>query len=155
MLHEYGKPLRSLTQIKPTSHIGLKWRIGNKLKLSILGMCHSMQHFKRFFKFGFSNQELSQEFQLDNFGECLNRAKIAKIVRLENNNISTLNSILKGITSRLCKYGVLESRNPRTASLFYVGVPTRTEWCVDPCSKGEVRFIIDRLDTVYNHEISC
>ena len=46
---------------------------------------------------GFSNQELSQEFQLDNFGECLNRAKIAKIVRLENNNISTLNSILKGM----------------------------------------------------------
>ena len=48
-------------------------------------------------KIVFSNQELSQEFQLDNFGECLNRAKIAKIVRLENNNISTLNSILKGM----------------------------------------------------------
>ena len=46
---------------------------------------------------GFSNQELSQEFQIDNFGDCLNRAKIAKIVRLENNNISTLNSILKGM----------------------------------------------------------
>ena len=22
-------------------------------------------------------------------------------------------------------------------------------------SRGEIRFIIDRLDTVYNHEISC
>merc|ERR1712131_578039 len=27
----------------------------------------------------FCNQELSQEFQIDNFGDCLNRAKIAKL----------------------------------------------------------------------------
>ena len=129
MLHEYGKPLKSLTQIKLTSHIELKWRIGNKLKLSILGMSHTIfRHTQVNFaasNVGFSNQELSQEFQLDNFGECLNRAKIAKIVRLENNNISTLNSILKGITSSFPEYDALNS--PETI------VPSGDIRCLNGC----------------------
>ena len=124
MLHEYGKPLKSLTQIKLTSHIELKWRIGNKLKLSILGMSHTIS-LAASCNVGFSNQELSQEFQLDNFGECLNRAKIAKIVRLENNNISTLNSILKGITSSFPEYDALNS--PETI------VPSGDIRCLNGC----------------------
>ena len=96
MLHEYGKPLKSLTPIKQTSHIEFKWKIGSKRKHSTLGMSYII-YWSIIIIMGFSNQELSQEFQIDNFGDCLNRAKIAKIVRLENNNISTLNSILKGM----------------------------------------------------------
>ena len=122
MLHEYGKPLKSLTQIKLTSHIELKWRIGNKLKLSILGMSHTiLRHTQVNFaacNVGFSNQELSQEFQLDNFGECLNRAKIAKIVRLENNNISTLNSILKGIASSLPEHDAFKGGPDESHFIF-------------------------------------
>ena len=42
MLHEYGKPLKSLTPIQPKNYIELKWKIGSKLKSSTLGTTHTV-----------------------------------------------------------------------------------------------------------------
>ena len=46
MLHEYGKPLKSLTPIQPKNHIELKWKIGRKLKSSTLGTTHTVYRMK-------------------------------------------------------------------------------------------------------------
>ena len=59
-----------------------------------LDECKKLEDWEHAESINFSYQELAHEFQVDQFISALNRAKGAKIVRLENNLMKSLNSVL-------------------------------------------------------------
>ena len=56
--------------------------------------CTKLEDWEHAESINFSYQELAHEFQVDQFLSALNRAKAAKVVRLENNQMKSLNSVL-------------------------------------------------------------
>ena len=56
--------------------------------------CKRLEDWEHASAINFSYQELADEFQVDEFITALNRAQEAKIVRLENNQIKSLNDVL-------------------------------------------------------------
>lgn len=66
--------------------------------------CKRLEDWEHASVINFSYQELADEFQVDEFIAALNRAQQAKVLRLENNQIKSMNDVLAKVELKACTH---------------------------------------------------